>query len=300
MDIVTLDAELARLAPRDALARLAGAGLRGESAFCTPVLLRRRPALLGYYRLLLGFSQKAFYATSTGLVAFKPLEDGKMPAALAERLDELCLALNNAAGQLVTSLTPPLLSQDSFGDLALLTLGAQLRGGANVQKGALGIERVFLIIQEIVAHTTTETTTRCIALTNNAGRSVRIEFAADPDIIIREALSDQPDDWRNVIAIEIKAGTDFSNIHNRVGEAEKSHQKARKAGYTECWTIVNVDPFDVESARMESPSTSRFYRMSALESRNGPDYADFKARVLALASIAAPPKTMKRKSAARS
>jgi hypothetical protein len=33
-----------------------------------------------------------------------------------------------------------------------------------------------------------------------------------------------------------KLDTDFSNIHNRIGEAEKSHQKARQTGYTEVAT----------------------------------------------------------------
>jgi hypothetical protein len=32
------------------------------------------------------------------------------------------------------------------------------------------------------------------------------------------------------VAVEIKGGKDYSNIHNRIGEAEKSHQKAKKEG----------------------------------------------------------------------
>jgi hypothetical protein len=39
---------------------------------------------------------------------------------------------------------------------------------------------------------------------------------------------------RSLAAIEIKGGRDYSNIHNRIGEAEKSHQKAEKQGYVEC------------------------------------------------------------------
>lgn len=50
-----------------------------------------------------------------------------------------------------------------------------------------------------------------------------IEFAPDPDIVIREEFSKGK--YRNIITIEVKGGTDFSNIHNRVGEAEKSHQR---------------------------------------------------------------------------
>lgn len=72
-----------------------------------------------------------------------------------------------------------------------------------------------------------------------------------------------------------------------MGEAEKSHQKAKRAGYTECWTIVNVDKVDLASARTESPSTNRFYRLSQIEMRGGSEYADFRARILGLAGIAA-------------
>ena len=100
---------------------------------------------------------------------------------------------------------------------------------------------------------------------------------------------------RNVIAIEVKAGTDFSNIHNRIGEAEKSHQKAKQAGCTECWTIVNVDQVDLTSAHMESPSTNRFYRLSRLEARKGSEYSDFRARILGLTGIAAATLAKRRK-----
>ena len=36
--------------------------------------------------------------------------------------------------------------------------------------------------------------------------------------------------YRNIGAIEVMAGQDFSNIYNRIGEAEKSHQKAKANG----------------------------------------------------------------------
>ena len=102
---------------------------------------------------------------------------------------------------------------------------------------------------------------------NAANRRVVIAFASDPDIVIRERLSTGAD--RNVIAIEIKGGHDVSNIHNRVGDAEKSHQKAREAGFVECWTIINVDRFDEVKLRRESPATDRFFRLSALPPRRG-------------------------------
>ena len=45
-----------------------------------------------------------------------------------------------------------------------------------------------------------------------------MEFAADPDICIREELPSGK--FRNLVAIEIKGGKDYSNVHNRIGEAE--------------------------------------------------------------------------------
>jgi hypothetical protein len=107
---------------------------------------------------------------------------------------------------------------------------------------------------------------------NAVSRTVLIEFAADPDIIIREEMV--PGVYRELIAIEVKGGSDFSNIHNRIGEAEKSHQKAKASGYHECWTVVNVDKLSVNMARKESPSTSRFYLISAIVSTMGAEYEE--------------------------
>jgi hypothetical protein len=159
----------------------------------------------------------------------------------------------------------------------------QLRGGANVQKGNLGIITVFKTIHSIVKDFAVSTSKQKIELLNSAQRRVFIEFAADPDIIIREEMRDGT--FRNIIAIEIKAGTDFSNIHNRIGEAEKSHQKARQQGFVECWTVVNVDRINLEMAKQESPSTNRFYHISKLTSQSGKEFNDFKSRVISLTGI---------------
>ena len=82
----------------------------------------------------------------------------------------------------------------------------------------------------------------------------------------------------------IKGGTDFSNIHNRIGEA-KSHQKAKGDGYVECWTVVNVDRIDLATSKTESPSTNRFYRLSQITAGLGKEYEDFATRVTSLTGI---------------
>ena len=61
VDIAALDAELHEFAGSQRLGRLAAEGLRGELLFPVPLILASKPSLIGYYRLLLGFSQKEFY-----------------------------------------------------------------------------------------------------------------------------------------------------------------------------------------------------------------------------------------------
>jgi uncharacterized membrane protein YiaA len=53
---------------------LAKHGLRGELVYPVPYLFANNPFLLGYYRLLLGFSQKEFYSTAFGVSIFKTME----------------------------------------------------------------------------------------------------------------------------------------------------------------------------------------------------------------------------------
>jgi hypothetical protein len=68
---------------------------------------------------------------------------------------------------------------------------------------------------------------------------------------------------RKLVAIELKGGTDVSNIWNRLGEAEKSHAKARADGFNELWTVtrvdLNSDPATQKKARRQSASTTRFF-----------------------------------------
>lgn len=159
----------------------------------------------------------------------------------------------------------------------------EFRGGSNNTRGTDAIEQVFDIVHAIVKPAVVVADSRSIALRNAARRKVVIEFAADPDLVIREHLS--RGSMRNVVAIEIKGGKDYSNIHNRIGEAEKSHRKARDDGYTECWTVVNVSGLDMDMARKESPTTDRFYGLSALLDKRSEEYRDFRSRIAALTGI---------------
>jgi len=282
LDIAELDHELARMVPQSQLRAVASAGLRGELVFPVPIVLKANPRLLSYYRLLLGHSQKVFYQGRYGATHFKCMEDaGVLPRAY--KVETLCRELIRGLNLLVTGIGVKQLRRELLDDLTLLTLGPQLRGGANVKKGSASIRAVFEIIHAIVRKSLKSASEKRLVLKNAAGRRVTIQFASDPDIVIQESIS--KDASRNIIAIEIKGGTDFSNIHNRIGEAEKSHQKARLAGYVECWTIVNVHQFDELKAKSESPSTNRFFRLSELVQARGAEYTDFKSRVIALAGL---------------
>lgn len=284
LDIALVDRELARLAPKKLLAALARLGLRGELVFAVPAVLAAQPALLAYYRLLLGYSQKEFFNATTGATLFRAMEvKGVLTDKARAHLDAFCNALNQAAAILLEGVGVERVSRHLLDDLTLLTLGPQLRGGANVRRGSDATLKVFEIIHAIVKRAVRTAGANHIEVRNAARRTVLIEFAADPDIIIREQMGQGA--LRNIIAIEIKGGTDASNIHNRLGEAEKSHQKARANGYTECWTVVNVTQLDMALAHRESPSTDRFYRLSALEDSKNAEFQDFRQRIIALTGI---------------
>ena len=287
LDITELDKDLDTFVPKASLATLASHGLRGELMFPVPLVLAANARLLGYYRLLYGYSQKEFYTTETGVSRFQSMEKkDTLTDANTKLLPDLCHAMASAGTMLLDGLGASRISSALLDDLTLLTLGPQLRGGANVKKGTMGIVKVFEAIHEIVKSAVTDSSSSRIEIQNAAGRTVLVEFAPDPDIIIREEMS--AGSYSKKIAIEVKGGSDFSNIHNRIGEAEKSHQKARAAGYVECWTVVNVDKIDMTMAKQESPTTNRFYRISDITSGKGAEYQDFRHRIISLTGIKSP------------
>jgi hypothetical protein len=288
LDIEELDKQLAKCAPKAGLSVLAAHGLRGELLFPAPLVLECNPRLLAYYRLLFGYSQKLFYTAATGMGRFRAMEErGVVAPKNVSDLWPMCTHLGSIGAMLLAGVGSTSISDRFLDDLTLLTIGPQWRGGANVDIGTEGIDVAFGIVREIVKAAIVSEGPRRLELTNAANRGVLIEIAADPDITIQEVMTSGA--LRQLIAIEVKGGRDFSNIHNRVGEAEKSHQKARVAGFTECWTIVNVDRTDVEKARRESPSTNRFFRLSELLDQTSESYRDFRDRIQALAGIAASP-----------
>jgi hypothetical protein len=228
IDTSKVKSELTIYVPEDAQRILAAAGIRDEHVFPTPIILEAKPTLLGYYRLLLGVPQKSFYRSETGMSRFKSMEGrGVLNESQKEMLPLLCRALREGLADLVRQMSPDISSRD-VAELPLLTLGAQFQRSNNNSIGRQAVVDTFWSIREIVKNHITEQDERRIVLRNSAGRTVVLALAADPDVRIQEEFSGK---LQNKVAIEIKGGTDKSNAHNRAGEAEKSHQKARNEGF---------------------------------------------------------------------
>jgi hypothetical protein len=190
LDIASLDRQLGKVVPASFLKVMAAQSLRAELIFPVPIVLKANPRLLGYYRLLYGFSQKLFYTAETAIGPFKAMETrGTIPAACQKKVEPLCKALIGCGRALLEGIGASRISDDLLDDLTLLTVGPQLRGGANVKRGAVGIVKVFEAIHDIVKSATIGFDETQIILRNAAGRTVYVEFAPDPDIVIREEIA---------------------------------------------------------------------------------------------------------------
>jgi hypothetical protein len=270
------------LLANDRLARLASFGLRAETFFPSVTLLEANPRLLGYYRLLYGLSQKSFYGT---LGRFKVMEErGLISRALAAELPALCSALCETGWLLLANLQS--VSLERIRDLQLLTLGPQLRGGRLNVIGQAASTTVLRRIRAAVDDSVVVSETRDkIVVKNAAGRNITVAFSSDPDIAISEELSSSV---ANRLAIEIKGGTDVSNIHNRLGEAEKSHQKAKAKGFPEFWTITNA-PVDARKAAQESPTTNLFFDLGRIIDPEDKEWTRFRDELTAKLGVPASP-----------
>ena len=128
VELATLNKQLDESAPPYDLRELAGNGIRGELVFPVPCLIEENPRLIGYYRLLLGFSQKEFY-NKGGLSRFTSLESkGIIPSRVQHEVEALCQAFCVSAAQLIAGIGIQQVSAALIDDLTLLTLGPQLRG----------------------------------------------------------------------------------------------------------------------------------------------------------------------------
>jgi len=167
----------------------------------------------------------------------------------------------------------------------LMTLGAQADGawrGQIGQKATAGVFEAMLCIIADYAHDVMVQTTSSVTIENSAGRKVTLSLAPDPDIVIREVVNEQ---MVYKTAIEIKGGLDYANLHNRVGEAEKSHQKARANGAQDCWTVISLDRADMARLEQESPTTRQWFDLTQVMEMDGPSWDRLVALTLAAMGI---------------
>lgn len=269
----TIDSELGTFVDESALTRLASFGVRGEVVFPIPSLLRANPRLLRYYRLLYGVSKKDWRDPPWS--AFLEMEGSStLKPEVEARLSEFCNSLCETGRGLVMGLEE--ISVLGIRDLQLLTLGGQFRGAVNVEIGQAAVRRVFdRIVAALDPAAVVHGDPRRIELRNSSGRVVTIRFGSDPDIAVEES---QASGIGRKVAIEVKGGKDSSNIHERLGAAEKSHLKARRKGFAQCWTIYNakVTP---DRAKEDSPSTNEFFTLSGILDDDHSDWLRFQDRL---------------------
>lgn len=274
--------ELGELVPPEAQKLLALAGIRDEEVFPVPSILRRRPTLVGYYRLLLGASQKQFYGSDTGLAPFKPMETRGLVNGKADQLlEEFCREMASALADLIEQISPRVTQQD-VDELPLLTLGSQFQGANNNRIGKAATAEVFLAVREIVAAHVVRESANEIVIENSAGRELHIQLGADPDVRFLEKFGEE---LRPLLAVEIKGGTDRSNAHNRAGEAEKSHQKAKASGYSECWTVIAKKGLSLPVLEGDSPTTNLWFDLAHVLAREGDDWDMFQTRLVGIVGI---------------
>lgn len=261
--------------PADAQKILASAGIRDEHVFPVPAVLEKKPTLIGYYRLLLGVSQKRFYRKGTGMGPFKSMEArGLFNPKKRPDLEHFCTVMAGNLAELVRQISPKITARD-ISDLPLLTLGTQLYGSNNNAIGKQATLDVFLSVIEIVKKFIVSQSATKITVHNASERKVIIALSSDPDIRVQEEFEGK---LRNVLAIEIKGGTDVSNAHNRAGEAEKSHRKAKTQDFRDYWTIISLAGLVPALLQQESPTTNSWFDVAQVLARKGNDWKEFRSR----------------------
>lgn len=279
LDISVLDTELTQRVKEEFLRKVASFGLRGELFFPVPYLLKANSFLLGYYRLLYVFSQKDFYSQGPFGI-FNMLEErGEISSKILELISPLCNSLIATGEMLVDGID--IISPAIIHNLQLITFGSFLRGSYLNKKGQRATKDVYDLIHSIVKTYIVHATDRMIIIKNDSDRTVHIEFMNDPDIRVQSILESGANP---IAAIEIKGGTDVSNVYNRLGESEKSHRTARNLGFAECWTIINAK-LDIDKARQKSPSTNRFYYLFEITNTSTPEYRAFREHFCSLVGI---------------
>jgi XcyI restriction endonuclease len=198
-----------------------------------------------------------------------------MDLRIEPSLPALCRSLCATGGMLVEAIKD--VSLGAVFELQLLTLGPQFKGGGNVKVGQSAIDTFFALLKSLLSPYNPKVKGRQLTFANDSRLNVVVRVASDPDVSITQKLEAEE---RKLVAIELKGGTDISNIWNRLGEAEKSHLKAKAKGFNELWTVTRVDltsgPALENKARAQSPSTTRFFFLDRIADPTTPDAQAFR------------------------
>jgi hypothetical protein len=264
--------ELSNYVPVDVQQLLGAAGIRDEDVFPTPVLLEIQPTLVGYYRLLLGVPQKTFYGSGAGRGRFRIMEvRGTIDDSQRALLPEFCAAMSTALADLVRRMNPRITPRD-VAELPLLTLGSQFQGGNNNTIGKAATKGVFLAIADAIKDWIVDQSPTELNVRTPDMKDFVIALANDPDVRFQRKSGGE---LVNLLSIEIKGGTDRSNVYNRGGEAEKSHQGAKTSGYRTCWTVIGMTNIDVDKLTRGSPTTDAWFDTVQIVARSGRDWERF-------------------------
>lgn len=273
-----LQSEIAKFVNKDCRMILQRLSVREETMFALPCVLNSNPTLLGYYRLLMGISEKQFYTSSTGLSIFKPMEhDGKITKNSEQEINNLCYAINSAMENLLKNVNHSTLTQD-LKALPLMTLGVYADGVWRNIIGTQAALHVFGTIKQIVKSSDANIITdedKCLRFKNGTGSIYQVIPSSDPDISI---FLEEPSEEK-LLCIEIKGGQDVANVHNRAGEAEKAHLKTNQAGWLEKWTViylVGLQRKQADKLLTESPSTNAWFDINEVCAQSGNTYESFK------------------------
>ncbi len=283
----TIHEEILAYVPEEGMRRLQADHIRDEDVFALPSVLKENPRLLGYHRLLLGISEKQFYSGASGLAAFASMEhNGIISESVKDELPRLCTAINESISTFLSVIGDEALSLDVH-DLPLMTLGVYADGVWRNAIGRQAADKVFSAVRDILAQNGCDLTDaggNASSFTCTCGGNEYAVFSSsDPDISIVKNTEEK------TLCIEIKGGQDIANVHNRAGEAEKSHQKATKAGFKEKWTLILLNGLNEEQRKKlltESPSTDKWFDINDVVSRTGASYKAFSESILSLCSEA--------------
>lgn len=189
---------------------------------------------------------------------------------MAGDIPALCTDLNAATGDLMKAIPPGTRAAD-VGQLPLMMLGSQADGSWRNCIGERATLEVYSALKTVITesgHQFFDMGTS-LSVVNASARQVTIALAPDPDVEIRERVG--ATDYLRA-AIEIKGGSDPANIHNRAGEAEKSHQKAKGRGASTFWTIIACRNANLQLLRSESPTTQQWFDIDDIRHGAGEDW----------------------------